>query len=504
MLDIFCSLGENRCLVGWKLYSMLTGISEDDEKGRVKAWDIALDAQLTGGDDEISKSRLVLTIFAAGTLPHSPSRCMLKALHCRILLWRVGTAGSYTCMIANRVAGILANYQWQLSRKIQNELPKDHEDSLPSHLAHLLEYECEEVFTDAIVQRASNMIWNRPTQDATDGEDGLLDVVAEDTAIRSPLDALAAWWSSRALQSALIKSLDVISVDCPVERRKSFDQYLGLALTTAPSTSAAYTRAAAIKALFSDDDRVSNINSVLAALPRPKKEPATSATIFLDSSVPPSARDEICIAVRCAMIAAILRGQVGAAGPNSKLSLHNAMELFNRLPIDAVELTLLGFASLYHLLHIVSVDERLIPVSSLSSSICSSSSESTSSTLSSNRIPDLPIPDLARIASGLIYWVRNAYNPVSTGFTNCLKEKVVEGCLEACRNAGIEIDVSEAKAEEQTHQPPSGTSSPKNSRRGSVDKASVDGKSKHHGHNRRESTRSDDTGYGSLSLDESS
>ncbi|WEW57318.1 Clr6 histone deacetylase associated PHD protein-2 Cph2 [Emydomyces testavorans] len=500
-----------RCLLGWRLYSVLTGISEEDEKGRVKAWDIALDAQLTGGDAEVSKSRLVLTIFAAGTLPRSLCRMMLKALHCRILLWRVGSPGSFASNISNHIAGMLANYQWQLAQKMQKIVPKDDEGALPSHLAYLLEYDCEEIFTDSIVQRASNMIWNCPTQEATDGEDSLLDVVVEDSAIRCPLDAVAAWWSSRALQEALIHSLDVVCVDCSPRRREAFERYLEMALKSAPPTSAAYTRAAAIKALFFDEDRVTNINSVLAALPRPKREPATSATIFLDSSVPPSIRDEICTAVRCAMIAAILRGQIrNQESASSQLSLHNAIELFNRLPIDTVELTLLGFASLYHLLHMVSMDERLAPSSSLSSSLCSASDCFSVSNLSSqgsaNGKAPLPLPDLGRVASRLMYWVKNAYNPISSGFTDSLAEKVVDGCVEVCRNAGVDIDDMEANTERKGHRKRvSGASRSSVCENATEHLVLADGELYEENEVRKtrsESIRSDDTGYGSLSPNE--
>ena len=63
-----------RQLLGWRSYSWLTGRSEEEETARVRAWEIALDAQLTGGDAELNKSRLVLTLWASGTLPKTPAR----------------------------------------------------------------------------------------------------------------------------------------------------------------------------------------------------------------------------------------------------------------------------------------------------------------------------------------------------------------------------------------------------------------------------------------------
>ncbi|KAL2372535.1 hypothetical protein RJ035_006209 [Blastomyces gilchristii] len=450
------------CLLGSKLYSWLTGITEDDETARAKAWDIAIDAQLTGGDPEVSKSRMVLTIFASGTLPRTPARVMLKALHCRLLLWRVGSPGSWAFRLSNHAGSILARYQWDIARNLLKNLPEDHDDALPEHLVTLLEADVDDVMTDAIMQRASNMAWNRYTQEATYGEDAMLDIVVEDTAVRSPLDALAAWWSSRALQNALIHCLDFDTLPPELKPRIAFERSLHLALNAAPLASAAYTRAAVIKAVFFDEDRVTNINTVLAALPRSKSQPAISSTNFLDSSVPPSARAEISIAVRCAMIAAILKGQVGGGSPSesSQLTLRNAIELFNVLPIDPVELTLLGFASLYHLLHVLATEQSLLSDSSLSSSICSSASDTTTSSTqqdetesstSTSSFSTIPTPDLARIALGLIYWVRNAYNPISSGFDMELVEKAVKGCIDACQRAGIHIEAVETRWEGQHH-----------------------------------------------------
>ncbi|KAK2739947.1 hypothetical protein FQN57_006266 [Myotisia sp. PD_48] len=504
-----------RCLLGWKLYSFLTGISEDDERGRVKAWDIALDAQLTGGDAEVSRGRLVLTIFSAGTLPRSPARMMLKALHCRVLLWRVGDAGSLTFKISNYVAGVLANYQWELAQRMHETLPKDHEDALPSHLAYLLTKECDAVFTDAIIQRACNMIWNRPTQEATDGEDSLLDVVVDDTVVRSPLDALAAWWSSRALQETLLKSLALVSISNPVKRRRCFENKLRMALNSAPGTSTAYTRAAAVKALFCDEGRVENINAVLSALPSIRKQTSSGATNFLDSSVPSSARVEICIAVRCAMIAAILRGQVGdgdSEPSSSHFSLSNAVELFNKLAVDETELTLLGFASFYHLLHITATDERLFPCTSLSSSYTSSSSEKSTSEYNvdgGEQSEHLPIPDLARIAADLIFWVRNAYNPISSGLNAGIMEKVVEDCVDLCRNAGVDIDVQKIQRIKTRQRKPSVTFSElPETDISSVSESDSDTNSRETSNEfsrrrpRRESTFSNDTGYASIGSEE--
>lgn len=442
-----------RCLLGWKLYSSVTGITEEDEKGRVKTWDIAIDAQLAGGDPEISKSRLVLTIFAAGTLPRSPMRMMLKALHCRILLWRIGEPGSWSFYISNDVARALAGYQWELARQMHRSMPEGHPDTLPSHLAALLALDPEEVMLDGIVQRAANLTWNCPTLETNEDHEALLDVVEEDPAIQSSLDGLAAWWSSHILQLALLRYFEASSGGPEMKKsRDLFKAKINLALSTAPQPSAAHTRALVMKAVFFEKDRVENIGTVLASLPSDSgKNKKNHAVNFLDSSLPVSVREEVSIAVRCAMIAAIFsaraNGNTSSSLPPS-FTIDKAVNWFNQLPLDPVELTLLGFSAVYHLLHVLVCDTDY-----LSSSDSGSSSPSpvvgpgTSSADEADnehkqtreRIQPANFPNFGRVASDLMYWARNAYNPAFYGFTSELVEAVEKECTELCRSAGVDV-----------------------------------------------------------------
>ncbi|GFG01746.1 sterol regulatory element-binding protein 1 [Aspergillus udagawae] len=441
-----------RCLLGWKLYSWATGVTEEDEKGRVKTWDIAIDAQLAGGDAEISKSRLVLTIFAAGTLPRSPMRMMLKALHCRILMWRVGEPGSWTFNVSNDVARSLARYQWDLARKMNGALPKNHPDALPSHLATLLRIDCDDVMIDTIIQRAANLTWNRPTQEGTDDDEALLDVVEEDPAIQSSLDALAAWWSSHLLQRALLRYFEASSGGPDAKKsRDIFKSKIKLALDVAPQPSAAHTRALVMKAVFFERDRVANIGSVLAALPKDNgKNKQNQASNFLDSSLPISVREEISIAVRCAMVAAIFTARAtGDTSLPASFTVQKAIHWFNRLPLDPVELTLLEFAAVYHLLHILASDIDYLassdssapssPMSKASDTLPSSEDDEGGASRRSNNIIPHPIPNLGRVASELIYWARNAYNPAFYGFTSNLVKVIETECTSLCQTAGVHV-----------------------------------------------------------------
>lgn len=440
-----------RCLLGWKLYSSLTGITEEDEKGRVKTWDIAIDAQLAGGDPEISKSRLVLTIFAAGTLPRSPMRMMLKALHCRILLWRIGEPGSWSFFISNDIARALAGYQWELARKMHRSMPEGHPDTLPSHLAALLALDSEEVMLDSIVQRAANLTWNCPTQETNDDHEALLDVVEEDPAIQSSLDGLAAWWSSHILQLALLRYFEASSGGPEMKKsRDLFKAKINLALSTAPQPSAAHTRALVMKAVFFEKDRIENIGTVLASLPSDSgKNKKNHAVNFLDSSLPVSVREEVSIAVRCAMIAAIISARAnGNTSLPPSFTIDKAVNWFNQLPLDPVELTLLGFSAVYHLLHVLVSDTDYLSSSDSGSSSPSpvprpgtSSADEADNKLqpTRKRIQPPSFPNLGRVASDLMYWARNAYNPAFYGFTSELVEAIEKECTELCQSAGVDV-----------------------------------------------------------------
>lgn len=269
-----------RKLIGWQGYAYLTGTTKEQEAARIKAWTIALDAQLTGGDAEISKSRLVLTLMASGTLPDTPARLMLKAVHIRVLLWEWANTRSGIWRMfspaSNHLSAKLARSYWNAARtehKIAANLaskPENELEVLPSHLAALLDFECDDVLVPSIIQRAYNLAWNRPcAQDTT--QDEAMDSVVEDFSICSPLDALAAWYSCYVLNKALVGCL--ASKNCAPKGHVKQD--LELASRTAPPTSQAHLRALVARAVILDEDRSSHIATAYAALPVP---PSTSPT----------------------------------------------------------------------------------------------------------------------------------------------------------------------------------------------------------------------------------
>jgi hypothetical protein len=260
----------------------------------------------------------------------------------------------------------------------------------------------------------------------------------------------------------------------------------------------------------------------LAALPS-KKNKQTHASNFLDSSVPVSVREEIAIAARCAMIAAIIKARAtNDTSFPSHLTTRKAINWFNQLPLDPVELTLVGFAAVYHLLHVVTAYGDLL--SSSSSSAATSSDSSLSSFKSAppsleidSSLPSTqlkredhtsdathkrtrsasnaePTPQYSRVAGDLMYWARHAYNPAFYGFTTKMVDTVEAECISICKDVGIDMaaitHAESANASLQKIIKAERKHRKKNSIGLAEDKE-----------DRRRSVESNDTGYGSDSED---
>ncbi|KAI9813470.1 MAG: hypothetical protein M1827_004146 [Pycnora praestabilis] len=351
-----------RNLAGWEGYAWLTGLTEEHENARVKAWEIALDAQLAGGDEEISKLRLLLTLMASGTMPDTPARMMLKALHINILLWKLGSARYGTLYFFDKLTATMARSQWNGAQKMHkariasDTKGSEDEDALPGHLAKLLEMECDEVMVDGIIQRAYDLAWNRPIIESPIGDkDGMNDVV-EDLAIRSPLDALGAWWSSMVLHRALVTSFK-----CDTQNGESVvAEDIDLAISTAPPASGAHVRALLARAVLIEQHRQADISAALDILPSPSarrqesSSPTFPGSIFFNSPNPSLASTDVHTGLLCAMSLALLNNAPASAEIPRRL-----MVKFNNLHLLCPNLGILGFVSAYRLLTTVVRDDEL-------------------------------------------------------------------------------------------------------------------------------------------------
>jgi Domain of unknown function (DUF2014) len=337
-----------RNAIGWYGYSLLAGITEQQEAARVKAWSIALDAQLTGGDIEINRSRLTLTLLASGTLPDTPVRLMLKAVHIRILLWELGNSGFNRYYMFKEFAAKLARRKWNEARQLQQLIVHTHRSSanpnlqdaeaIPDYLAALLELDCDDVLVDSIAQRAYNLAFNLPTADNAIGPTGGMDSVVDDFAIRSPLDAISAWFSSLVLQQGLAASLRNRGTECG-----NVAQTINLAIDTAPIGSSVQMRALVARAILFDKLRGANIAAARQALPSLEVNEceAKIASIFINTKIPTASIPDLKMSFDCAVAIAHLK-RASFSDPAPAYGIINKIQLTN--------LSLLGFTAAFKLI----------------------------------------------------------------------------------------------------------------------------------------------------------
>lgn len=353
-----------RRLIGWRGYASLTGTTKEQEEGRVKAWKIALDAQLTGGDAEISISRLVLTLMASGTLPDTPARLMLNALHIRVLLWEVAKAGYGSWYMFDELCANLARKYWNAARaehklnvqsgsrsrvKVSTD-PDEQVKLLPDHLAALLQLECDDVLKECIVQRAYNLAWNKPSAEHTDPDESM-DSVVEDFGISSPLDALAAWWSNQTLKKALTASLATSSSPSP-----SIVEEVDLAAKIAPPTSSTYSRAMVARAVLLDEDRPADISAAMTALPLP---PRGQQKTLLENEVSTSpVPGDITVALTLAKCYWLLQFPTDNAAIR-RVAHARAVTVINSTQVINYPWTLLSFVAAYKVLNVLASEDVL-------------------------------------------------------------------------------------------------------------------------------------------------
>ncbi len=236
---------------------------------------------------------------------------MLRALHFRVLIrqWGKNAALDFIAKDFARSCWAAARQLDTIISQLRRGSAESTDDDLPEHLALLLDQDCDDVLNDNIVQRAHNLAWNRPTMHNVAADVDGMNTVVEDPAVRSPMDAVAAWWSSLVLQRTLIASLSAGLAEAE-ETPETADRVrddLDLATMVAPIGSNAQLRALAARAVLVSDKRGSHIALALQALNpslNPDKHPQYSKVLppLIDTPLSPITPDpDVQMALRCAM-----------------------------------------------------------------------------------------------------------------------------------------------------------------------------------------------------------
>ncbi|AOW04102.1 hypothetical protein LXG23DRAFT_48656 [Yarrowia lipolytica] len=161
----------------------------------------AVEAQLCGGQENMSRADLFVTYLQTLTLPPTPALCATQAIHVHVL------ANGLPWL--KKASVIMADRHWKQARKLASQ--KKH--AVPSYLSLLLAQ--NDVFDSDIIQRFYNFAHGL---DASHGCSlGMLDegfiTATSDSALKTPLDVLAAWYSTRTLREVILFQLEANEVD---------------------------------------------------------------------------------------------------------------------------------------------------------------------------------------------------------------------------------------------------------------------------------------------------
>ena len=227
--------------------------------------------------------------------------------------------------------------------------------------------------------------------------------------IRSPIDALAAWWSSLCLRRALLNTLQAVN---PGHCAPCVEEDILHALNSAPAGSIAETRALAALAAFCEKDRRASLACALMTLPigeRGKKHPGKQ---YFSAMIQPN-MDIVCstsirVAMRCAMILEC----------KSRKPVTPTAALVSSLcvSIDDDDISLLGFAAAYHCLRNCVVDKE-------------------GETLYA------PPPEVRNLAARLRALVGGAWSNFSQRLS--VPKEIIASCVERCRAICKEEDFSD-------------------------------------------------------------
>ncbi|KAH0562945.1 hypothetical protein GP486_002491 [Trichoglossum hirsutum] len=361
-----------RFAFGAEIYARLTGATKEQESARIKAWESALDAQLAGGDADISNTRLALSLVASFSLPATSAALMLRALHIRVLLMNSG-------YVLERISTRLARRYWNEARLLHKTATGDTScvvgtvtgpEGLPPHLAALLDMEYHDVMLDDILRRAHNLVWGYPTSEGVQDMDEGIDAVVEDFSIRTPLDALAAWWSSFTLHRGLIRHLEATDVETREKENPEVTRCVRAAIQVAPPMSGARLRALVARAVLSPaDNSRASLSSALEALPNCEIYRVQASKLVARSAASAVTMAGIRVAVRCAMALVSLNHSAGAGGRFASIRF-----IRNLSPDDGrggssaashldTRIGLLGFTAAWKALNAFAADEGLAPES---------------------------------------------------------------------------------------------------------------------------------------------
>jgi hypothetical protein len=230
-----------------------------------------------------------------------------------------------------------------------------------------------------------------------------MDCVVGDTAIGSPMDAVAAWFSTQVLHEALTATLDQDE-----EGPSARDARMELAVQAAPVGSVAQARAIVARAALSDQHRGSNIALAIQTVGVEKMSTSSLPTTGSIVDANPSATSpDVRLALRCATAIAHLRRCETRDSDLHELSIIETIDI----PKD--DMSLLGFTAVMEMVE---------------------------KTLENKPAAETYASTLERLVGRLRLWIGGAAGD-ALGLNPTVRHKVVDRCLSITKSlVGMEVD----------------------------------------------------------------
>lgn len=334
----------------WLTCRTLGSTPQETKAAHAKAWDLVLDTQLLGGDTDLNARRLLLTLLCTASLPKTPLRQMLMAVHARVLLWRL--RGSFIGRLARGQVGTIVRHCWERARELSRQ--QSGGDELPRHLCRLLQLDAEDVLTSTVVRRVDKLAQQQPSNPATGSVE---DSVGCDTSVRSPLDAVAAFWVASSVRKLLVEFLEVEAgedkdddVHClyEQEREKSLERLLEIA----PPDSGIFVYATVVRAVLAVNDPRRHCDAALRVLRGDGGvKPQEQGTSGTEGKQCWKFQADISLALRVTIATALLHSQA---------SDRATILLVSQLKRTPEVLGLVGFVALYRFLAAALRDKKIV------------------------------------------------------------------------------------------------------------------------------------------------
>ncbi|EEB06263.2 sterol regulatory element binding protein [Schizosaccharomyces japonicus yFS275] len=268
------------------LESYASTVPSEQELADIRGLENLMDAQLMGGDTEISRTRMLIVYLSSFSLPSSVYTLMLQAMYVHLIF--------DDTVVPSAIVNAIAERCWQRA-KAMNETSGSKNDSgerLPTHIVNLMQGNtAKEVFTPSMVKR----LWKLAGSSCYFDSHRQLPKIC-DSFVLTPLDAVASWYAEDLLHKLLVTGLQ------KEVRKSEVDRVLSMV----PQGSLVHRETLLAMLLWFPDRTRENLSSILQTYESTLSSYSREGATWLTGSNLFITYPRLC-AIHCALSFALLR-----------------------------------------------------------------------------------------------------------------------------------------------------------------------------------------------------